>query len=51
VRRHHGDAVPVRPLDRPDAGGISIAKARRLLGYDPQRCWRDHLDERGQPIT
>ncbi|HMJ37415.1 MAG TPA: NAD(P)-dependent oxidoreductase [Baekduia sp.] len=51
VRRHHGDAVPVRPLDRPDAGGISIAKARRLLGYDPQRSWRDHLDERGQPIT
>jgi nucleoside-diphosphate-sugar epimerase len=50
VARHHGDAVPVRALDRPDAGGISIAKARRLLGYDPQRSWRDHLDERGQPI-
>jgi UDP-glucose 4-epimerase len=51
VARHHGDAVPVRELDRPDAGGISIAKARRLLGYDPKRSWRDHLDERGQPIT
>jgi UDP-glucose 4-epimerase len=50
VARHHGDAVPVRPLDRPDAGGISIAKARRLLGYDPKRSWRDHLDGRGQPI-
>ena len=50
VARHHGDAVPVGPLDRPDAGGISIAKARRLLGYDPKRSWRDHLDERGQPI-
>ncbi|MCW3001875.1 MAG: NAD-dependent epimerase/dehydratase [Conexibacter sp.] len=50
VARHHGDAVPVRQLDRPDAGGISIAKARRLLGYDPKRSWRDHLDERGQPI-
>lgn len=51
VRRHHGDAVAVRPLDRPDAGGISIAKARRLLGYDPRRSWRDHLDERGEPLT
>ena len=28
-------------------GGISIAKARRLLGYDPQRSWRDYLDETG----
>jgi UDP-glucose 4-epimerase len=49
VARHHGDALPVRPLDRPDGGSISIAKARRLLGYDPKRSWRDRLDERGQP--
>jgi UDP-glucose 4-epimerase len=40
--------IPLRDLDRPDAGGISIAKARRLLGYDPQRSWRDHLDESGE---
>ena len=51
VRRHHGDAVEVRELDRPDAGGISIAKARRLLGYDPRRSWRDHLGEDGEPLT
>jgi UDP-glucose 4-epimerase len=51
VRRHHGDAIPLRALDRPDAGGISIAKARRLLGYDPKRSWRDHLDESGKPRT
>lgn len=51
VRRHHGDAVPVRELDRPDAGGVSIAKARKLLGYDPRRSWRDHLDEQGEPLT
>jgi nucleoside-diphosphate-sugar epimerase len=51
VRRHHGDAIPLRELDRPDAGGISIAKARRLLGYDPKRSWRDHLDESGKPRT
>jgi nucleoside-diphosphate-sugar epimerase len=47
----HGlaDKIPLRDLDRPDAGGISIAKARRLLGYDPKRSWRDHLDEQGRP--
>jgi nucleoside-diphosphate-sugar epimerase len=47
----HGLAgeIPLRELDRPDAGGISIAKARRLLGYDPKRSWRDHLDEQGRP--
>jgi UDP-glucose 4-epimerase len=49
VARHHGDAIPLRPLERPDAGGISIAKARRLLGYDPKRSWRDRLDESGEP--
>jgi nucleoside-diphosphate-sugar epimerase len=41
--------IPLRALDRPDAGGISIAKARRLLGYDPSRSWRDHLDASGEP--
>jgi UDP-glucose 4-epimerase len=41
--------IPLRDLDRPDAGGISIAKARRLLGYDPERSWRDHLTEHGEP--
>jgi UDP-glucose 4-epimerase len=51
VERHHGGAIPLRELDRPDAGGISIAKARRLLGYDPKRSWRDHLDESGRPRT
>jgi len=41
--------IPLRDLERPDAGGISIAKARRLLGYAPTRSWRDHLDEQGRP--
>jgi UDP-glucose 4-epimerase len=44
-----GIDIPLRELDRPDAGGISIAKARRLLGYDPKRSWRDHLDPSGAP--
>jgi UDP-glucose 4-epimerase len=48
VREHHGDAIELRPLDRHDASGISIAKARRLLGYDPSRSWRDYLDDDGR---
>ena len=49
TRRFHGDAAPeLRPSDEPDPGGISIAKARRLLGYDPQRSWRHYLDDAGE---
>ncbi|PZE24153.1 MULTISPECIES: NAD(P)-dependent oxidoreductase [unclassified Curtobacterium] len=47
LREHHGDAIELRELDRVDASGISIAKARRLLGWSPKRSWRDHLDEQG----
>lgn len=39
-----GDTTPaIRELDREDASGISIAKARRLFGWDPKRSWRDHV--------
>lgn len=48
VRQHHGDKVEIRPLARPDAGGISCAKAERLLGYAPTRSWRDYLDDEGR---
>jgi UDP-glucose 4-epimerase len=48
VRQHHGDAIPLRRLDRPDAAGISTAKAQRMLGWRPTRSWRDYLDERGR---
>jgi UDP-glucose 4-epimerase len=48
IRRHHGDAVEIRELDREDASGTSIAKARDLLGYAPSRSWRDYLSETGQ---
>src|SRR5215203_4309762 len=47
VRHHHGDAIELRELDREDASGISIRKARELLGYDPSRSWRDYLTEDG----
>lgn len=42
------DPPDLRPTDRPDASGISCAKARRLLGYDPTRSWRDYLDDDGR---
>jgi nucleoside-diphosphate-sugar epimerase len=48
VRHHHGDAIELRELDREDASGISIRKARELLGYDPQRSWRDYLTDDGE---
>jgi UDP-glucose 4-epimerase len=47
IRRHHGN-VEVRELDREDASGTSIARARRLLGYAPSRSWRDYLSEDGR---
>jgi UDP-glucose 4-epimerase len=48
VEAAYGDRVPVRPHDRPDASGIAIGKARRLLGWEPTRSWRDVLDEEGR---
>lgn len=50
VREHYGQAIEVRELSRPDASGISSAKAERLLGYRPTRSWRDHLSETGEPL-
>jgi nucleoside-diphosphate-sugar epimerase len=49
VRRFHGGGPPeVRPSDEERPGGLSIAKARRLLGYDPRRSWHDYLDDDGR---
>ena len=51
MAEHYGARIEVRPLSRPDASGISCAKAERLLGYRPTRSWRDHLDEQGRPLS
>ena len=49
IRRHYGDAVEIRgELDREDASGTSIAKARSLIGYAPSRSWRDYLSADGR---
>jgi UDP-glucose 4-epimerase len=48
VHEHYGDKVEVKaPLAREDASGISIEKARSMLGYDPKRSWRNYLDDEG----
>ncbi|OHV32047.1 MULTISPECIES: NAD-dependent epimerase/dehydratase family protein [Pseudofrankia] len=47
VARHY-PTVQVRELERPDASGYSIARARELFDWDPRRSWRDHLDAQGQ---
>jgi UDP-glucose 4-epimerase len=48
MARHHGDAVPLRPVEREDSAGITCAKAARMLGYAPSRSWRDYLDPNGR---
>lgn len=48
VKEHHGEGLEIRSLARPDAGGISCAKAERMLGYSPTRSWRDYLDDEGR---
>jgi UDP-glucose 4-epimerase len=49
VRTYHGHTrVELRPVPRPDASAIDSSKARRLLGWEPTRSWRDYLDEDGR---
>jgi UDP-glucose 4-epimerase len=48
VRRHFGDEGELRPVDRPDASGISCARARKVLGWAAERSWRDLLDGDGR---
>lgn len=42
--------LPCRPLIRPDASGISSAKAHRLFGWTPCRSWSDHLRPDGTSL-
>ncbi len=45
IAHHFGGSVEVRGEP---AAGISIEKARRLLGYAPSRSWRDYLSDDGE---
>lgn len=51
VRRHFDGGVELRPIPRPDASGISSAKADKLFGWTPQRGWRDLLDADGHLLA
>lgn len=51
VKAEYGDAVEMRPLARPDASGLSCAKAKALLGWQPKFTWRDFLTEAGDLRT
>ncbi|MFD1722260.1 NAD-dependent epimerase/dehydratase family protein [Amnibacterium endophyticum] len=48
LHQYYGDQIELRQLDRPDASGISSAKAVRMLGWNPKRSWRDYLDADGR---
>jgi UDP-glucose 4-epimerase len=48
ARHYDATGIEVRPLTRPDASPVAIDKARRLLGWEPTRSWRDYLDEDGR---
>lgn len=43
VAERDGEAVELRRVDRPDAGGVSSAKAMRVLGWRPGRSWREYV--------
>jgi nucleoside-diphosphate-sugar epimerase len=45
IAHHFGESVEVRGEP---GSGISIEKARRLLGYAPSRSWRDYLSVDGE---
>jgi nucleoside-diphosphate-sugar epimerase len=47
VRARYGDSVAVRGLERSDGSAVDIAKARRLVGWEPVHSWSDYLDEHG----
>lgn len=48
IKSQYGNAIELRPMDRVDSSAISCAKAKRLLGWEPKRSWRDYLDEQGR---
>lgn len=51
INHYGGEAIAFRALEREDASAISTAKARRLLGWNPTRTWRDYLDDDGRART
>lgn len=50
LKKYYGEQIELRDLERVDSAGISIAKARRLLGWNPTRSWSDYLDSSGHAL-
>jgi UDP-glucose 4-epimerase len=51
VDAHWGaGVVPMRELARPDASGLSCAKAQAMLGWKAQKTWRDFLTAEGRKL-
>ena len=48
--KEHYPKTELRALGRADASGISCAKVKALLGWEPKRGWRDYLDEEGRML-
>lgn len=51
LAKHYGDQIELRELSRPDASGISSARAQQMLGWKPKRSWRDYLDSDGRVLN
>ena len=50
LHTYYGDKIELHATDRPDASGISSAKAQRMRGWTPKRSWRDYLDTDGKAL-
>lgn len=48
IVQRHGGRVVARETSRQDASPISRERAKRLLGWEPQRTWRDYLNDEGR---
>jgi nucleoside-diphosphate-sugar epimerase len=51
ITAQYGDKIELRKMSRPDSSGISCAKAKRLIGWEAKRSWRDYLDEQGNALS
>jgi len=50
IKAQYGDTMELRAMDRVDSSGISCAKAKRILGWEPKHTWRDYLGDDGKML-
>lgn len=51
IKEQYGDTMELKPMARVDSSGISCAKAKELIGWEPKRTWRDYLDNDGRALA